>query len=137
MTASQHEDVSPDSSATPSPAHDNSQEKLRLECEKLKAETRALERSVFKTVGFYAALSPVFLAALGLLFTHLSGWFEVQRTRIANEKTLLEAQRSELRMDIRDEEKKFAELKGKIESLTSSNAAQKAEIARLSAWFVS
>src|SRR4051794_14299201 len=103
MPKIQYPESSPDPCKIPSDLPDYSQEKLRLECEKLKAETRALERHLFKTPGFYGALSPAILALLGLLFTQRSGWFDVQRTRIANEKILLEAQRSELKMDIRDE----------------------------------
>lgn len=74
-------------------------EKVRRECEKLRAEAESIRRPFYKTSSFYASLSPVALAILGLIFTQLSGWFDVQRTRISNEKTLLEAQTERLRID--------------------------------------
>jgi hypothetical protein len=57
-------------------------DKARLECEKLKAEIENIRRPLFKTAAFYAALSPVVLVFFGLVFTQLSGWFDVQRTRV-------------------------------------------------------
>ena len=71
-------------------------EKVRLECEKLKAEIEAVRKPLHKTPSFYAAIAPVMLAVLGLIFTWSSGWFDVQRTRISNEKILLEADTSKL-----------------------------------------
>jgi hypothetical protein len=48
--------------------------------------------ALFATPSFYSAFAPVALAVLGLAFTWATGWFDVQRTRISNDKTLLEAQ---------------------------------------------
>jgi DNA repair exonuclease SbcCD ATPase subunit len=72
------------------------EEKARLECEKLKAEIETVRKPVYHTPSFYAAIAPVILAILGLIFTWSSGWFDVQHTRISNEKTLLEAENSKL-----------------------------------------
>ena len=74
-----------------------SDEKARLECEKLKAEINAINKPLIRTPGFYSALAPVALAILGLAFSWWSGWFDVQRTRISNGKTLLEAQTERLK----------------------------------------
>jgi DNA repair exonuclease SbcCD ATPase subunit len=71
-------------------------EKARLECEKLKAEIEAIHKPIFRTPSFYSAIAPVALAIVGLIFTWSSGWFDVQRTRISNEKTLLEAENNRL-----------------------------------------
>src|ERR1043165_4915016 len=55
-------------------------EKARLECDKLRAEIKAIGKPLFKTAGFYSAFAPVALAILGLVFTWSTGWFDVQRT---------------------------------------------------------
>lgn len=78
---------------------DNGAEKVRLESEKLRAEIESIRRPLLKTPSFYGAMAPVALGVLGLVFTWWSGWFDVQRTRIANEKTLLLAETEGLRMD--------------------------------------
>jgi hypothetical protein len=74
-------------------------ERKRLECVRLEAEIAGLKRSLFQTPGFYSAIAPVVLAALGIVFTWSSGWFDVQRTRISNEKLVLEAQTEKLRRE--------------------------------------
>jgi Viral BACON domain len=84
-----------------------------------------------------AALYPAFLAVLGLIATSCSGWFDVQRTRVANEKILLEAQRAELALEIKNEENKFAQLKAENAALHKTTAAQQSEITQLSALIAS
>ena len=78
----------------------HAEEKARLECEKLRAEIKAIGKPLVRTPGFYSAFAPVALAILGLIFTWSSGWFDVQRTRINNEKTLLEVQNNRLSADL-------------------------------------
>jgi DNA repair exonuclease SbcCD ATPase subunit len=73
-----------------------SEDKTRLESEKLQAEIDAIRKPYYRQASFYAAISPIALAIIGLIFTWSSGWFDMQRTRIANEKTLLEAENSRL-----------------------------------------
>src|SRR5580658_7761473 len=77
----------------------NAETKARLECEKLEAEINAMAKPFFQTSTFYTAITPVALAVVGLIFTWSSGWFDVQATRIANEKTLVEAQTENLKME--------------------------------------
>jgi hypothetical protein len=74
-------------------------EKARLENAKLRAEIRSISRSAWRTPGFWAAIMPVALAAIGLIFTWGTGWFDVQRTRIDNDKTLVEAQTERLKIE--------------------------------------
>jgi len=71
-------------------------EKDRLECAKLQAEIAAIDRPFFHRHEFYVAVAPVLLALIGITATWASGWFEVQRTRISNDKTLLQAQTTQL-----------------------------------------
>jgi hypothetical protein len=73
--------------------------KARLECEKLQSEIEVLRRPFYKSPAFYAATAPVALAIVGVIFTWASGWFDVQRTRIGNEKLLLQAQTERLQTD--------------------------------------
>jgi hypothetical protein len=67
-------------------------EKTRLECEKLQAEIESIGRPFYRTPTFYTAITPVALAVIGVIFTWGSGWFDVQHTRINNEKLLVEAE---------------------------------------------
>ena len=99
-------------------------EKARLECEKLKAEITAINKPLVKTPGFYSAIAPVALAILGLAFSWWSGWFDVQRTRISNEKTLLEAQTERLKMEqttleakVQEQQTAFVKAEGEIQTL--------------------
>jgi len=101
-----------------------SDEKAQLECEKLRAETKVILRPFYKTAAFYVATSPVILALLGLYFTQQSGWFDVQRTRVSNEKTLLEAQTERLKMErttleakAQEQQAAFAKAVGEIQTL--------------------
>ncbi|MBI5384492.1 MAG: hypothetical protein HZA90_07360 [Verrucomicrobia bacterium] len=81
------------------PPQNQAADKAYLECEKLKAEIQAIGKPLLRTPGFYSAIAPVALAILGLVFTWSTGWFDVQRTRVSNEKTLLEAQTERLKME--------------------------------------
>jgi DNA repair exonuclease SbcCD ATPase subunit len=89
-----------------------SEQKAQLECEKLRAEIQAIHHPVYKTPGFYAAVAPVVLAIVGVIFTWSSGWFDIQRTRISNEKTLLEAENSRLT----DEKERLTEDTSQLEA---------------------
>jgi hypothetical protein len=113
-------------------------EKARLEREKLKAEIENIRRPLFKTSAFYAALSPVALVFLGLVFTQLSGWFDVQRTRVSNEKTLLEAQTERLKMEqttleakAQEQQDTFVKAEGEIQSLKERESFLTNQILRL------
>jgi DNA repair exonuclease SbcCD ATPase subunit len=99
-------------------------EKARLECEKLKAEINAINKPLVRTPAFYSAIAPVALAILGLAFSWWSGWFDVQRTRIINEKTLLEAQTERLKMEqttleakAQEQQAAFVKAEGEIQAL--------------------
>jgi chromosome segregation ATPase len=70
--------------------------KLQLECEKLRAEIAAIRRPFYHTSSFYVAIAPVLLALIGFGFTYGSGWFDVQRTRVNNEKLVVQAETERL-----------------------------------------
>ena len=70
--------------------------KTELECEKLRAEIAVIRRPFHKTTAFYVAVAPVVLALIGFGFTYGSGWFDVQRTRINNEKLVVQAETERL-----------------------------------------
>jgi chromosome segregation ATPase len=74
-------------------------EKSRLECEKLAAEIKSIRKPFFHTTAFYTAIAPILLAIAGLIFSWHTGWFDVQRTKINNEETLVRAQTERLQMD--------------------------------------
>ena len=114
------------------------EEKARLECEKLKAEIKAIGKPLFKTPGFYSAFAPVMLAILGLVFTWSTGWFDVQRTRVSNEKTLLEAQTERLRTErttlefqAREQERRVAQAQGEINALKIRESQLTNQLAKL------
>ncbi len=100
-----------------------SEEKAQLECEKLRAEIQAIRYPVHKTPGFYAAVTPIILAIVGVIFTWSSGWFDIQRTRISNEKTLLEAENSRLT----DEKERLTEDTSQLEAKRSALNEWKAQ----------
>ena len=115
-----------------------SDEKAQLECEKLRAETKVILRPFYKTAAFYVAISPVILAILGLYFTQKTGWFDVQRTRFSNEKTLLEAQTERLKMEqttleakAREQQDVFVKAKKEIQTLKEREFFLTNQIARL------
>lgn len=116
----------------------HAEEKARLECDKLKAEIENIRRPLFKTAAFYAALSPVALVFLGLVFTQLSGWFDVQRTRVSNEKTLLEAQTERLKIErttlesqAREQQAAYAKAEGEIQTFKERESFLTNQIVRL------
>jgi hypothetical protein len=113
-------------------------EKTRLECEKLKAEIETLRKPFYRTTGFYSAMLPVLLAALGLLWSWSSGWFDVQRTRVENEKKLVEVQtealkveRSRLSRETEEQQKHVAALEREDATLRDTEVALTNQIARL------
>lgn len=116
----------------------HAEEKARLECEKLRAEIRSIGKPLFRTPGFYSAFAPVALAMLGLVFTWSTGWFDVQRTRVNNEKTLLEAQTERLKIEqttlegqARTQQERFASAEEEIGRLKERESALTNQIARL------
>lgn len=121
----------------PDPANP-AEEKARLECDKLRAEIKAIGKPLFKTPGFYSAFAPVALAILGLIFTWSTGWFDVQRTRVTNEKTLLEAQterlkteRTTLEAQTREQQVRVAHAEQEIEKLRQRESYLTNQVARL------
>jgi hypothetical protein len=113
-------------------------EKTRLECEKLKAEIETLRKPFYRTTGFYSAMLPVLLAALGLLWSWSSGWFDVQRTRVANEKAVVEAQtevlkveRFRLSRETEEQRMHVAALEREVATLKDKEVALTNQIARL------
>jgi len=116
----------------------HAEEKARLECEKLRAEIKAIGKPLVKTPGFYSAFAPVALAILGLIFTWSTGWFDVQRTRVNNEKTLLEAQterlkteRTTLEAQAREQQSRFARAEEEIGKLRQRESYLTNQVARL------
>jgi DNA repair exonuclease SbcCD ATPase subunit len=79
----------------PTPSTEQDQRK-ELECEKLRAEIATIRRPFYKTSSFYVAIAPVMLALIGFGFTYGSGWFDVQRTRVNNEKLVVQAETDRL-----------------------------------------
>jgi hypothetical protein len=113
-------------------------EKARLECEKLKAEITAINKPLVKTPGFYSAIAPVALAILGLAFSWWSGWFDVQQTRVSNEKTLLEAQTERLKMEqttleakAQEQQATFVKAEGEIQTLKERESFLTNQLVRL------
>lgn len=74
-------------------------EKARLECEKLKAEIETIRKPFYRTSSFYTAIAPILLAILGLAFSWSSGWFDVQLKQVNNEKVLVQAQTERLQIE--------------------------------------
>jgi hypothetical protein len=119
-------------------ASNHQEEKTRLECEKLKAETESIRRPVWHTAALYTSIAPVLLAALGLLWSWQSGWFDVQRTRISNEKSLVEAQterlrseRSLLESETRSQREHVTALESAVAQLRTEQSALTNQTARL------
>jgi hypothetical protein len=113
-------------------------EKSKLECEKLRAEIEVIRNPVHKSAAFYAAISPVALAILGLIFTWATGWFDVQRTRVSNDKTLVEAQTERLKMErtilegqAREQQAKMSRTMQDVESLKQRESALTNQVANL------
>lgn len=116
----------------------HAEEKARLECEKLRAEIKAIGKPLVKTPGFYSAFAPVALAILGLIFTWSTGWFDVQRTRVNNEKTLLEAQTERLKIErttleaqAREQQIKVTRAEQEIEKLRQRESYLTNQVAKL------
>lgn len=116
----------------------HAEEKARLECEKLRAEIKAIAKPLVKTPGFYSAFAPVALAILGLIFTWSTGWFDVQRTRVSNEKTLLEAQterlkteRTTLEAQAREQQVRVTHAEEEIEKLRQRESHLTNQVAKL------
>lgn len=128
-------------STAPPPAERTSPpspDKAQLECEKLKAEIESIRKPFWRTTAFYSGVAPAILAALGLLFTYSSGWFDVQRTRLSNEKTLLEAQTERLRTErttlesqTREQQTRFARAEEEIQMLKQRESELTNQLAKL------
>lgn len=110
-------------SAIPAP-ESPAERKLRMEAEKLQAEIEAIRRPLYKTPSFYTALSPVLLAALGVIFTWASGWFDTQRKSIEADKKLLTIETKEL-------EQKKHQQQALIDGLSSEKSVLTAQIAEM------
>src|ERR1043165_5233125 len=63
--------------------------KIQSEKAKINADLKAGREPFYRTSAFYSAISPIILACLGLVFTWSSGWFDVQKQKIENDKSLL------------------------------------------------
>jgi chromosome segregation ATPase len=98
-------------------------EKARLECEQIRAEIEATRKPFYKVSSFYTAIAPVALAILGVLFTWASGWFDVQRTRINNEKLLVQVQTERLQNETRMQTEHLVVVDREVESLRSEKLA--------------
>jgi chromosome segregation ATPase len=113
-------------------------ERTKLEHAKLQAEIDSIRRPFYKTTAFYTAILPVVLAILGLIFSWWSGWFDVQRTRITNEKTLIEAQtvqlkteRTTLEAQAREQQSIYASAEAEIKKLKEREADLTNQVTRL------
>ncbi|MDB6026542.1 MAG: hypothetical protein JWM68_2765 [Verrucomicrobiales bacterium] len=82
--------------AQPTP-EDFAQTEQRLECEKLAAQIRQIEKPFYHKVGFYAFACPVVLALFGLIFLWSSGWFDTKRKALQVEQSKLTIQNQKLR----------------------------------------
>ena len=94
-----------------------------LERLKLKAEISEITKPVYKRPAFYAALSPVMLGILTLVFTTLSGYFDV-----ALEKN--EMRKEQLKMDVSNLEKDKIDLQIRYDSLSATKEAEFNEYAK-------
>ena len=113
-------------------------QKARLECEKLRAEIDAIRRPFFQTAGFYTAITPIILAILGLMFSWWSGWFDVQRTRVNNEKLLVQTETERLQKDranldvqTREQQSHLSQVESEVRSLRVDKSALTNQITRL------
>lgn len=92
-----------------------------LERRKLALEIRDLERPLWTRPGF---IIPLLAAVLSIGTGYFSGWFDIQRTRLQNE-------RSELRQDIRDFETRREVLDTEVAALRADIAGLDARAERL------
>ncbi|WP_299688840.1 hypothetical protein [uncultured Tateyamaria sp.] len=83
-------DISPKSSLT----------KDDLERTKLEREIADLNRPAWRKPGIYAVIGPMILATASLGLGFWTGLFDLERTRLDNEKTLLELQKIEVQNDL-------------------------------------
>jgi hypothetical protein len=116
---------------------DYGEEKARLECGKLQAEILAIQKPHL-TPMFYVALCPVILAVLTMIGAWCSGWFDVQRTRVENEKRLVEAQtevlkveRSRLSRETEEQRKHVVALENEVVLLKAKETILTNQISRL------
>jgi len=96
--------------------------KTRIECEKIRAEIEVIRRPFYKTASFYVSLVPVLLAVLGLVFTWASGWFDVQRTRINNEKLLVQIETERLQAKAKEQEVRVRSLENDVQGLRAERS---------------
>jgi hypothetical protein len=113
-------------------------DKAELECEKLRAEIESLRKPLWQTAPFYTGVLPTLLAAIGLAATYFSGWFDVQRTRLTSEKTLLEAQTERLRIDraalqadTHEQQARVAQVQEEIQKLRTHESDLTNQVAKL------
>jgi hypothetical protein len=109
--------------------------KIQSEKTKINAEVKAGREPFYRTSAFFSAISPIILACLGLVFTWASGWFDVQKQRIENEKVLLtietkglEKQRVQLTADTETLEKKKKEQIAEVENYKDQADRYKADL---------
>ncbi|HWQ91300.1 MAG TPA: hypothetical protein VN673_06495, partial [Clostridia bacterium] len=108
------------------------EEKAQLECAKIRAEIATISRPFYRTASFYVSIVPVALALLGVIFTWASGWFDVQRTRINNEKLLIQIETEKLQSRAKEQENRMASLETDLHSLRAERMAVTNQIVLLS-----
>lgn len=97
----------------------------QLEQEKLKAEIENLKKPIYHKSSFYAAMLPVLLGVITLIFSAASGYFDVRIDKIKVQEERLEYQKEKLKdsIAILAENYKFkeAEYKQYVDELTAEH----------------
>lgn len=71
-------------------------EKRRLEVEKMRVEIADASLAFWKRPGYLAGLSPLLIAFAGVFTAWVTGYFDTQRTQLANDIAALESEKSAL-----------------------------------------
>ncbi len=82
----------------------------RLKSLKLKEEIYLLRKPIYRKVGFYVAIAPMFLGVIAFVSTWMGGYFDTQKKIFENERTLLEIKKAELKEETKELSDKYANL---------------------------
>ncbi len=82
----------------------------RLKSLKLKEEIYLLRKPIYRKVGFYVAIAPMFLGVIAFVSAWMGGYFDTQNKIFENERTLLEIKKAELKEETKELSDKYANL---------------------------
>ncbi|SFR40635.1 hypothetical protein [Litoreibacter janthinus] len=75
-------------------------ERRRLEVEKMRVEIADASRPLWLRPGSLASLSPLLIALAGVFAAWVTGYFDTQRTQLANDIAALETEKADLSKDV-------------------------------------